>query len=448
MTSAPSPSTEQLPISADHHVRRSVTRNGKSRLFTVIFGSDGQPKIPAFQAVQVSTMTVIVYTNLVINIRNVLRYLPITPWTIVKKKRGRKKKVQPEDPNKDVPPGSVIALKHQREVRGVVLKPPKADTEDQEHWKQSVAVVMVLEQLKQLNVKVNRNGKLQMTGCKCMRHAIDFVKHLYSLMIEAEEWSGETLFRYKADQNDQGPAEDGEEAEPESANGGPTNGLTATFKCVMKNVDFDAGYSIRRDRLDELVNHHTDFRSIFESSIGTSVNIKLRAVHHSDSRIDRLRITDKGECLEDAIPYDEFVTSLSAKDQKKERVKQAYHTFLVFASGRIIMSSAGREMEQTFYSLVRLLVSHRQVLEEAAEDERMDSEWLDEPLSSDRAIKPMVPDKSDTQVALARQLDSAIACRPPQATRRPKKGEVVERYIRGPLIPYPGAKYEVIEKRR
>jgi hypothetical protein len=158
-----------------------------------------------------------------------------------------------------------------------------------------------------------------------------------------------------------------------------------------------------------LMNHHTDFRSIFESSIGTSVNIKLRAVHHSDPRIDRLRITDRGECLEDTIPYDAFVASLSAKDQKKEKVKQAYHTFLVFASGRIIMSSAGREMEQTFYSLVRLLVSHRQVLEEAAEDERMDSEWLDEPLPSEqgRHSVPSKP-KSKPQPPLSRELDHLI----------------------------------------
>jgi hypothetical protein len=406
MTTTLSPA-DKLPISQDHHIRRSVTRNGKNRIFTVIFGSDGRPKIPAFNNVQVSTMTVIVYTNLIINIRNVFRYLPVTPWTIVKKKRGRKKKGQPEDPNKDVPPGSVISLKHKKEVRGAILKPVKASSGDGEYWKHSVSVVMMLDQLKMLNVKVSRNGKFQMTGCKCMRHAVDFVKHLYSLMIEAEEWSGETLFTYKQDQNDQGkedPAIDNSSKHDKSSE----DGLVVLFKCVMKNIDFDAGFQIRRNRLNTLINHHTDFRSIFESSIGTSVNIKLKAVHHSDPQIDRLRITGAGEVFEDTIPYEEFVQSLAAKDQKEERAKQAYHTFLVFASGSIIMSSAGREMEWIFYKLVRILIDYRTVLEEAAEDEQMDSQWLDEPVPTKEASKSWVPSSAKPDPRLARELDRLI----------------------------------------
>ena len=426
---------DQLPISQDHHVRKSVTRNGKSRLFTVIFGTDGRPKIPAFNNVQVSTMTVIVYTNLIINIRNVLRYLPVTPWVIVKKKRGRKKKVQPEDPNKDVPPGSIISLKHKKEVRGAVLKPAKASSGDGEYWKHSVSVVMILEQLKMLNVKVSRNGKLQMTGCKCMKHAVDFVKHLYSLMIEAEEWSGETLFTYKADQNDQGkeepnaPDSPSPEARPVTMKNVnlDNDGLVATFKCVMKNIDFDAGFKIRRNRLNTLINHHTDFRSIFESSIGTSVNIKLKAVHHSDPQIDRLRITGAGECFEDAIPYEEFVKSLSAKDQKEQLKKEAYHTFLVFASGSIIMSSAGREMEWIFYKLVRILVEYRSVLEEAAEDEEMDSQWLDEPVVATAQDPRKPPPTTKTDPRLAKELDRLI-----EVERQNHRSEP----SRHPLVPF------------
>lgn len=380
MISTQFPSVDKPQIQHDSHMCRSITRNGKNRYSTVIFDSNGNPKIPLFSNVQVSTMTVIVYTNLTINIQNTWRYLPTTPWTIVKKKRGRKRKVHLEDPNKDVPPGSIISLKHKKKIRGVELKPSKAG--GGEYWKHSVCAVMVLEGMKTLNVKVSSNGKLQMTGCKSMRHAIDFVKHLYSLMIEAEEWSGESLFTYRDDSADKDEAE--QESIIETSNIDTTdplnNGLVATFKCVMKNIDFGAGYTIRRNRLDTLINHHTDFRSIFESSIGTSVNIKLKASHHSDSQIYRLRITGEGEIVEDTISYEEFFYSLPIKNQKEEQAKESYHTFLVFASGRIIMSSAGREMEPTFYKLVKLLVEYRRVLEEAPEDETIDSQWLNEPL--------------------------------------------------------------------
>jgi hypothetical protein len=399
----------QLQETQDRHVRQSMTRNGKTRLFTVIFNHEGKPRIPSFDSVQVSTMTIIVYTNLVINIRKVFRYLPTTPWKIIKKKRGRKKRAYPEDSNADVRPGSVISIKHKNDVRGVCLKPPKPSNGNSEYWRHSVCVVMILDELKMLNVKVSRNGKFQITGCKSMKHAMDFVKYLYSLMIEAEEWSGETLFSYKTNQDDEGGAEANEEYQtvkptqnkeqaqplPSLVNtnelrgnfsGGPgersapADGLVSTFKCVMKNIDFDAGYKIRRNRLNALINHKTDFRSIFESSIGTSVNIKLKASHHSDPEINRLRITGAGEVIEDTIPYEEFVSGLSAKAQKEERAKEAYHTFLVFASGSIIMSSAGREMDMVFYKLVRILVQYRGDLEEAPEDEIMESGWLDAPM--------------------------------------------------------------------
>jgi hypothetical protein len=380
---------DQLQDPQDRHVRQSMTRNGKTRYFTVIFDNEGKPKIPSFDSVQVSTMTIIVYTNLVINIRKVFRYLPTTPWKIIKKKRGRKKRAYPEDPNVGILPGSVISIKHKNDVRGVCLKPPKPSNGNSEYWKHSVCVVMILDNMKMLNVKVSRNGKLQITGCKCMQHAMDFVKYLYSLMIESEEWTGESLFTYKSDQDDDGGAEPNEEYQTVKPlkNQSP-DGLVSTFKCVMKNIDFDAGYKIRRNRLNALINHKTDFRSIFESSIGTSVNIKLRATHHSDPAIDRLRITSAGEVIEDSIPYEEFVTSLSTKAQKEERAKEAYHTFLVFASGSIIMSSAGREMDMVFYKLVRILVQHREDLEDAAEGEIMDSGWLDAPMEKLAGINP------------------------------------------------------------
>ena len=248
---------------------------------------------------------------------------------------------------------------------------------------------MILEDGKMLNVKVSRNGKLQMTGCKTMDHAVEFMKHMYSLMIESEEWTGETLFTYKSDNDDIGDdAEDETVAECDNpqdlAETEPplerqiNSGLNVVFRCVMRNIDFDIGYKIRRDLLNTYINRHTEFRSIFESSIGTSVNIKLKAINRCDPQLIRLRITGEGECIEDQISYEEFFKTLSAKDQRDERRKESYHTFLIFASGSIIMSSAGGEMPVIFYKLVKLLVEHRKEVEESPEEQIVDSGWLDD----------------------------------------------------------------------
>lgn len=375
--------------SSSSNPKKTTTRNGRQKLYTVICGNDGKSKIPTFNDVQISTMTVIAHTNLIINTDKFYKYIPVTDYVIVKKKRGRKKKIQPEDPNRHIPVGSVISLTKKRCVRGVVMKPKKKKSKT--YFRHSVSVVMVLDQGKMLNVKVSSNGKLQMTGCKTSKHAIEFVKHIYSLMIEAEEWTGETLFTYKSEYGNIEEDEDTENEEEEQEIENPqdmveeepplerreNDGLCAVFRVAMKNIDFDIGYKIRRDLLNTYINLNTEFRSIFESSVGTSVNIKIKASQRFDTELHRLKITSEGECLEDMIPYEEFFDSLSTKEQKDERKKERYHTFLCFASGSIIMSSAGEEMSDIFYKLVRLLIENRDKLEDKPTENLIDSSWLD-----------------------------------------------------------------------
>lgn len=361
--------------------------NAKDRSHAVIFSNDGTSAVPDFDDVQISTMTVIAHTNLTINTEKFFKYIPITDYTLIRKKRGRKCKIQPEDPNKDIPPGSIISLKKRRCIRGAVLKTKKVKSK--KYWKHSVSAVMMLEGGKMVNVKVPHNGKLQMTGCKTVKHAVEFVKNMYSLMIETEEWTGETLFTYRdeidetdlqdesaVDAEGEDSPQDLKEIEPELVR--PKNdGLVAYFKIAMKNIDFHVGYKIRRDFLNEFINFQTDFRSIFESSMGPSVNIKIKANDRFDDKLSRLRITAQGECIHDVVTYGEFYTTLSPNDQKDAKKSEKYHTFLCFASGSIIMSSSGKEMSTIFYKLVRLLIDHRNKLEDKPDNKHIDSSWLD-----------------------------------------------------------------------
>jgi TATA-box binding protein (TBP) (component of TFIID and TFIIIB) len=233
---------------------------------------------------------------------------------------------------------------------------------------------MLLEDKKILNVKISKQGKFQMTGCKNVNNAIEFIKHLYGLLIETEEWTGETLFTYKTENID---LEDSN-ADVSNIDRNTNNGLTAIFKVAMMNLDFSTGYKIRRDLLSNFINKYTEFTSIFESSIATSVNIKIKSNNKFDSKLNRLQITAEGECIEDTINFEEFYNTLSAKEQKDESKKDAFHTFLVFASGSIIMSSSGMEMPLIFNKLVKLLIENRDKIEEKPDTNiSIESEWLD-----------------------------------------------------------------------
>jgi hypothetical protein len=266
---------------------------------------------------------------------------------------------------------------------------------------------MVLDDGKLINVKVSRKGKLQMTGCKSIKHAIDFIKYLYSTMIEAEEWTGETMFSYKTkeDEEDNDEVLEDPNGEDDVSENNPqdmfesdpdldrekTDGLTVVFKTAMMNLDFDIGYRIRRDLLNIYINRYTEFRSIFESSIKTSVNVKLGAHNKYDRNLPRLRITAQGQCIEDSIPCEEFLSSLSKKELKTENKKEPYHTFLVFASGSIIMSSTGLEMPDIFNRFVKILVDHRKQIEEINDQNvSIDTSWLDKGSSALPPADPLV----------------------------------------------------------
>jgi len=347
-------------------------RNGKSRLYTFIYDNNGKYKIPKFNDVRVSTMTIICYTNLIINIDKFFEYIPTTDFVSIKKKRGRKKKIQPEDPNRHIPPGSIISVSNKKDVSGTVIKTKKKSGN---FFRHSVTTIMMLEDKKMLNVKISKQGKFQMTGCKNIQNAIDFMKYLYSLLIETEEWIGETLFTYKTDNLDlEDSTEDIGIFQRET-----NNGLMATFKVAMMNIDFSAGYKIRRDLLNNFINKYTEYRSIYESSITTSVNIKIKSNNKFDKQLHRLRITHEGDCIEEQIAFEDFFGELSKKEQEDDNKKEAFHTFRVFASGSITMSSSGMEMANVFYKLVKLLIENRERIEEKeGNDVNIETEWLDE----------------------------------------------------------------------
>ena len=367
-------------------LKKISTKNGKAWT-TTLFDNDGKLYIPPFKEIPTSTMTIIAHTNLVINTDKFFKYIPITDFVVVKKKRGRKRKIATEDPNRFVPPGSVISLTKRRLVRGVILKAKKKKSKT--FFRHSVSTVMVLQPGKNINVKVSNSGKFQMTGCKSINHAIEFIKHIYSLMIETEEWTGETLFTYKSDdyevEEDFTANYDNEEDEliesEKNLERSKNDGLSVIFQIAMRNIDFTTGYRIRRDKLDNFINRFTEFRSVFESSIGnSSVNIKLPAKKTIDNSLKRLRITSKGEVIEDTIDSETFYQLLPDKDKKQidKNSEDANHTFLAFASGSIIFSSCGDESQSVFYKFIKILIEQRHNIEEISKMLNIDTNWMDE----------------------------------------------------------------------
>jgi TATA-box binding protein (TBP) (component of TFIID and TFIIIB) len=303
-----------------------------------------------FEELLTTTKTVIAITNLNINIKNFFKYMPITEYTPIEKKRGRKPKLQPPVFIKKIPVGSIICLKYGNIVKGVELKkkkkskpsPENTVKKDDDFFRHSVSCVMMVENNKTLNIKVPANGKLQMTGCKTDDHAVTAVIQLCKIMTEVEKWTNESLFTVKGDN------------------------VEAIFNVVMNNKGFKIGFRINRQNLDTFINQKTNFRSIFEASTSTGINMKIENKPCNNRQFLKLIYNFKEDIItRKHISYEDYYCLLDEKEKESES-DPTYITFFVFSSGTIIMSGREYNMKDFFYDVVKILVENRKKFEEKA----------------------------------------------------------------------------------
>ncbi len=294
--------------------------------------------ITPFEDIKISTETIIACSNLYFDLNLLYTYLPITDYSVIKRKRGRKKKDTSVDPNLNVPQGSIISVQNKTNVRGVILKKKLSQT----YFLNSITVIVVLENQKLINTKISKNGKFQITGCKDNKHFLNCVKNIYHHIRETEIQIGEKICRFKSEKS---------------------TVPRIIFNVVMKNIDFKAGFPIQRDLLDTFINMNTNFNSYYEGSITTGVNIKIKSEKHYDSMLDCLEIEDK-EIKHSMVEFEEYLNLLDEKERKKELKKVKYFTFLVFCSGSTILSGSGPDMKKIYENFMKILLLNRDKFEE------------------------------------------------------------------------------------
>lgn len=296
---------------------------------------------PKFEDIPVSTKTIIVLTNITIDLQKLFETLPITEYILVPRKRGRKKKGITPDPNKDIPCGSIINVQLAGKVRGTLIKKKKEGKSD--HFRNSVAIVMKAHD-KMINFKISRNGKFQMTGCKTDSHAETCVKHLWEYVKDFPEVFKLTERNFKA-----------------------------TFIPAMRNIDFSLGFHVDRESLDRYMNSQTDYFSLLETSIGyTGTNIKIPVEKKiTDLQLKQLVYSKKKDSWKEPkmVPYEYYLDRLKEKDRTKKLEKTCYNTFLVFHSGKVIMSSMCEQFaKETFYQFLDIVTKNKEEFREKLDE--------------------------------------------------------------------------------
>jgi TATA-box binding protein (TBP) (component of TFIID and TFIIIB) len=317
---------------------------------------------PDFDDIKVSTKTFTATTNLTIKIDKLFHKLPITPYVVIPKKRGRKKKCEQIDPNKDIKNGSIVTVKHEGDIRGVELKPKKIKTGKKKKWfRNSITVVIILD--KPINFKVCRNGTFQMTGCKTHEHAELCVKYIWGYMKDYTE-----IYSF-------------------------THGtsLETLFIPSMRNIDFSLGFLVDREKLNRYMCSQQEFHCLLETSFGyTGVNIKVPLTEDiAKMEIKKLSYNDddpENKWNETSTTYQEYLDLLSIKDREAKMADERYNTFLVFHSGKVIMSGLTADfMREVYYYFLSIIRKAFDKIEERL-DSTANSEQEDNGLSLEEEI--------------------------------------------------------------
>jgi hypothetical protein len=293
-----------------------------------------------FEDIKVSTKTFIAMTNLILDLKKLFEFLPVIDYTVIPKKRGRKKKTEVVEQNKDVVHGSIVTLKFENKMRGVDLKQKKTQTKKKKSkwFRNSFTVVMILNN-KPVNFKMCNNGMIQLTGIKRDSQAEDCVKFIWEQIKDQEN----IIYKFSRGSH-----------------------LETMFIPAMRNIDFSLGFNVDREKLSRYMSTQTEFHSLLETSFGyTGVNIKIPI----DLDISKLEIKKisyiGGKWVEEITVYNEYLQYLSEKDQLKKLNKDRWNTFLVFHSGRCILSSinAKYSRDSYYYFLKIIRTCHKEIEE-------------------------------------------------------------------------------------
>lgn len=301
--------------------------------------------LPVFEDIKVSTKTFTANTNITIDIHKLFDLIEITPYTVLPKKRGRKRKGEIKEVNQNIPHGSIISVKCEGRIKGVELKPKKPkinkDGSVKKTWfRNSVTIVVMFDKL--INFKVCRNGTFQMTGCTEYTHPSECIKHIWGIMKHDT-----SIYSFTRNEHQ----------------------FEALLIPSMRNIDFDLGFNVDRDKLSTCMNKETSLHCLLETSFGyTGVNIKIPQTKSKDElSVNKLVCSgEKWECLTSS--YQEYMDVLDEKTRKKKMNEKRFNTFLVFHSGKVIFSGITADfMKDTYYSFTKILENRFDEIEERLE---------------------------------------------------------------------------------
>ncbi len=294
-----------------------------------------------FKELVPSTKTIISVLNINIDIAKVFPLLEITNYVFTESKRGRRPKTEKINNNDNIPDGSIINLEYENEIRGYKKK-LKAKT-NRKFFRNTLTVEMFVDG-KKMNFKIftakeGTGNKTQHPGCKDVHQAekallffweqLNRIENHYSFIKEEE--------------------------------------LSIIFHTVMTNINFNLGFVVNRQKLNDNINRFSQYNSMLETNIGHAGTNITQPITEKIEINDLPKITLKkdGSIQRDIVTFNDYLDKLPDKQRNLQLNKTRKNTFLVFYSGKTIMSGfVSKYMEDSYYNFIETINEIRDDIEE------------------------------------------------------------------------------------
>lgn len=336
--------------------------------------------LPEYEDLVTSTVTVMIYTNLSFNFKEIFNGIQTTDVDIPltkKQKNVDKKKIK-------APYGTIIGVRHGTKIKGVhiskkkkhwctICQPKKIEGEKETKIKTVNEIIVDDKELECKRIMYNCskcNKTYNPETIKKINHFLNQVTFLIS--IGKSPILNVMMFKDSLKIVGCKDVEDASEAMlilwqdfiskiPNSWSSTNNKRAYFLFDIVMKNVDFKLGFKINRSKLNTLMNEkvysNVIFMSQYVSTGNTNVNIKAYLEKPKNYKYDVLVIPLDSK-------YKPYYTTFDKNIYKKKKKKKTV-TFIVFASSEVILSGRyDSVMKDRYKFFVNAVFNNRKYIEE------------------------------------------------------------------------------------
>lgn len=299
-----------------------------------------------FDEIPISTSTIIGIPNINLNLENLFNNLPVV-------------NIDPND-NITYREGDIILINYNERYRGYHPKMCKTN-----YFRNTLTVVIFVKNKKQ-NVKIfttptsESSNKIQQPGCKHINDCITTFCYLWKHIYQHCQYTILNNEKY----------------------------VSIILQIVMSNVNFNINFSVNREKLDKIINQKqiNPYNSIMQPNFGHTgvnitapitddvtnfdmdkyiidefnlsndntypLNIQICQVSDSDKNNDYIKNNNYMKIYHTKISFNSFLNTLHEKEKNRQLqlINEKTNTFLVFYSGKVIMSGFIPKFMKTPYT--------------------------------------------------------------------------------------------------